>query len=95
LERLVMTVDQKQQLCTTGRCAYGVDCTCDYYASWPTEKPQRTKGPARHPGRFFLDGHSAGRVDTCRRLWAHLDAEGRRLAKVIVNEDAIAWEVAA
>lgn len=74
--------------CTTGRCAYGTDCTCEFYADWPQEKPPVTPRPPRHPGRFFTLGHHMGRRDTCRRLWQHLDAEGRGLATAIAAEGA-------
>lgn len=78
--------------CQTGRCAYGVDCTCDYYATWPTEKPTRINTSLRHPGKFYLDGHKAGRSDACRRLWAHLNPQGRQLASAIAAESADADE---
>lgn len=74
------------QLCKTGRCAYGDNCTCDFYADWPHGKPPRRPRGTRHPGRFFIEGHRAGRGDTCRRLWKHLDEEGRRLATAIATE---------
>jgi len=74
--------------CTTGRCGYGEPCRCDHYADWPKEKPKRTTSCVRHPGRFYRDGHRDGRSDACRRLWSHLDIEGRVLAKTIATEGA-------
>jgi hypothetical protein len=38
------------------------------------------------PATYFKWGHKSGRVDTCRRLWQHLDEEGRRLAAEIALE---------
>lgn len=72
--------------CTTGRCAYGEPCECDYYSTWPTEKSARINTSLRHPGKFYLDGHRAGRSDACRRLWSHLNPEGRQLATSIATE---------
>lgn len=34
----------------------------------------------------FRWGHRMGRTDACRRLWRHLDDEGRRLAAAIPLE---------
>lgn len=76
-----------EKQCLTGRCAYDTDCTCEYYSDWAKQRPARqTRTFLRHPGRFFIHGHRAGRQDTCRRLWPHLDIEGRRLATVIAAE---------
>jgi hypothetical protein len=74
--------------CESGRCAYGTDCTCDYYADWrePCTEPIRIRPWLGIPAKHFRTGHRAGRVDTCRRLWPHLDDDGRRVAEVIANE---------
>lgn len=34
----------------------------------------------------FREGHQYGRRDACRRLWMHLNAEGRAMATGIVAE---------
>ncbi|KQH76245.1 hypothetical protein AO501_09530 [Mycobacterium gordonae] len=60
-------------------------CTCHFYRDWPAD------GPAIRPwmGRnatLFAFGHRSGRTDCARRLWKHLDPEGRQLAPAIANE---------
>jgi len=37
---------------------------------------------------LFAFGHRSGRTDCARRLWKHLDPEGRQLATVIAAEGA-------
>ena len=71
--------------CTTGRCAYGTEGTCDFYATWPTPTPA-IRPWLGHNGEQFRYGHRAGRSDAARRLWKHLNPEGRQLAAAIANE---------
>ena len=60
-------------------------CTCDFYAEWHVAKPQINTWLGRE-ARQFRDGHRAGRVDTLRRVWSHLDTAGRNLAASIAAE---------
>lgn len=48
--------------CTTGRCAYGTDCTCAFYAHWvitpPPCIPRLIRGGGYKTG--YGDGHKRG-----------------------------------
>lgn len=48
--------------CTTGRCAYGTDCTCEFYATWisvpPCSTPRVIRGGGYKTG--YRDGHKNG-----------------------------------
>ena len=80
-----MTGFDEQFSCSTGRCAIGTVCTCDYYADWPTDRP-RIRPWLGVRAESFRWGHRMGRTDACRRLWTHLDGEGRQLAAAIASE---------
>ncbi|TDK91554.1 hypothetical protein EI067_22915 [Mycobacterium paragordonae] len=60
-------------------------CTCDYYRDWPTDSPTIRPWMGRN-ATLFAFGHRSGRTDCARRLWKHLDPEGRQLAAVIAAE---------
>lgn len=60
-------------------------CACDFYRDWPTERPVVRPWLGRR-AESFRWGHRSGRTDACRRLWQHLDNEGRQLAAVIAAE---------
>lgn len=60
-------------------------CTCDFYRDWPTERPIIRPWLGRR-AESFRWGHRSGRRDACRRLWSHLDPDGRQLASVIATE---------
>jgi hypothetical protein len=42
----------------------------------------------RRPADYFKWGHRKGRADAVRRLWTHLDDDGRQLAAAIALEGA-------
>lgn len=48
--------------CTTGRCAYGTDCTCEYYREWiitpPCPTPRRIRSGGYRTG--YRDGWKLG-----------------------------------
>lgn len=48
--------------CTTGRCAYGTDCTCAFYAHWVITPPPCTPKLIRSGGykTGYRDGHNNG-----------------------------------
>lgn len=68
------------------RCGFDT-CTCEFYASWPTER-QIVRPWLGRRAESFRWGHRTGRADCARRLWPHLTAEGRQLATAIAAEGA-------
>lgn len=54
-----MTVEKP---CSTGRCAYGTDCTCEFYKGWIVTPPPCTPRLIRSGGyrTGYGDGHRNG-----------------------------------
>jgi hypothetical protein len=87
------TVDDPKTTCRTGRCAYGVPCTCDWYQArgWRCATPARHPRPRRRPSTGLRaaglrDGHRRGVAYACRELWAYLDGDGRSAAAALVAQ---------
>lgn len=59
-------------------------CSCEFYADWP--RVDKCRPWMGRNATLFAFGHRTGRSDACRRLWSHLDPEGRQLATLIATE---------
>lgn len=53
-----------ESACTTGRCPYGTDCTCEFYANW------QITPPAPYPRAVLSGGYTRGYRDGWRQGYA-------------------------
>jgi len=80
-----MAAKIRETPCATGRCAYGTECTCQFYADWPPEPVVIRPWLGRNAQMYQL-GYRQASKSRCRQLWPHLTDEGRRLAQRIATE---------